>query len=87
MDKDLVRLKDIKRKLQQKPLSFFIGWGAVLIIVLNNQFFQGQFLYSQELSFLTSDVTGVLFFLFWLLLAVEIVNFDFGKNRSKRNWD
>ena len=75
-------MKYLKRKLQQKPLSFFIGWAAVLIIVLNSQFFQGQFLYSQELSFLTSDVSGVLFFLFWLMLAVEIINFDLGRHKK-----
>ena len=87
MDKDLVILKYLKRKLQQKPLSFFIGWIGVLVIVLNNQFFQGRFLYSQELSFLTSDISGVLFFLFWIMLAVEIVNFDFGKSKNEKNWD
>lgn len=69
-------MKYLQKRMKEKPLSFYVGWFGIAIMVLNNQFFQGYFLYSEELSFLTSDVFGIMFFLFFLLQAVEIINFD-----------
>ncbi|MGP6140629.1 hypothetical protein [Jeotgalibaca sp. A127] len=69
-------MKYLQKRLKEKPFSFFVGWIGIVIILLNNQFFQGRFLYSEDFSFLTSNASGIIFFMFFLLSAIEIINFD-----------
>lgn len=79
-------MKYLQKRLKEKPFSFFIGWIGIVIILMNNKFFQGHFLYSNELSFLTSNISGIIFFMFFLLSAVEIINFDIrGKDEGHKN--
>jgi tellurite resistance protein TehA-like permease len=65
--------------LKEKPLSFYVGWTGLIVLGVNHYFFPNQFLYSDKLSFLTSNLSGLIVHLFFFLPALEIIKYDFRK--------
>ncbi|MBM6615134.1 hypothetical protein JTF06_09570 [Desemzia sp. RIT804] len=70
-------------KMKRKPISFYIGWVGISVLGINEFFFSNRFLYSDGLSFLTSNFSGLLVFLFFFLLALEVVTFDLRRKENK----
>lgn len=75
-------MRKINKWIIDRPLSFYIGWIGLLILGVNHYFFQNQFLYSDHLSFLTRNFSGLIVYLFFFLPALEIVKYDFRKKES-----
>lgn len=67
------------KKLKEKPLSFHVGWTVIAIMGINKAFFPEQFLYSKDLSFLTSNFSGLIIYTFLLLSALDVIKYDFKK--------
>jgi hypothetical protein len=72
-------MKNFKKWIIEKPLSFYIGWIGLIILGANHYFFPDQFLYSDRLSFLTSNFSGLIVYMFFFLQALGIINYDFRK--------
>lgn len=60
-------------------MSFYIGWIGLTILGANHYFFPDQFLYSDRLSFLTSNFFGLIVYMFFFLHVLGIINYDFRK--------
>lgn len=69
--------------MRKKPISFYLGCIGIVILGANKFYFPTQFLYSDELSFLTSNFSGLLVFMFFMLTALEAVKFDFRKKDNE----
>lgn len=69
--------------MRKKPISFYLGCIGIVILGANKFYFPNQFLYSDELSFLTSHFSGLLVFMFFTLTAFEIITFDFRKKENE----
>ncbi len=72
-------MKKINEWLVERPMSFYIGWSGLIVLGANHYFFKNQYLYSEQLSFLTSNFSGLIVYLFFVLLALEIIKYDFRK--------
>ncbi len=72
-------MKKSHKKIKEKPLSFHVGWVGIAILGINELFFRNQFLYSDKLSFLTSNFSGLVVFTFLVLSALEVIKYDFRK--------
>lgn len=72
-------MKKLNKRMKEKPLSFYVGWIGIAILGINTLFFPNQFLYSDELSFLTSNFSGLIVYMFLFLSALEIIKYDLRK--------
>lgn len=70
--------------MRKIPISFYIGCIGIVILGANKFFFPNQFLYSDELSFLTSNFTDLLVFMFFMLIALKAITFDIRKKENKK---
>lgn len=70
-------MKTFKRWIIEKSMSFYIGWIGLIILGANHYFFPDQFLYSDRLSFLTSNFSGLIVYMLFFLQALGIINYDF----------
>ncbi|MFL2132411.1 hypothetical protein [Desemzia sp. FAM 24101] len=69
--------------MRKKPISFYLGCIGIVTLGANKFYFPNQFLYSDELSFLTSNFSGLLVFTFFMLATFEIFTFDFRKKDNE----
>lgn len=67
--------------ITERPMSFYIGWFGLVLIGSNHYFYPNQFLYSNRLSFLTSNFSGLIVFMFFFLSALGIINYGFRKKQ------
>ena len=75
-------MKKNNKWLIERPLSFYVGWIGLLILGANHYFFPDGFLYSDELSFLTSNLSGLIVYMFFFTQALEIFKYDFRKKQK-----
>ena len=72
-------MKKFNKWIIERPMSFYIGWIGLIVLGANHYFFPNQFLYSDRLSFLTSNLSGLIVYMFFFLPALGVVNYDFRK--------
>lgn len=75
-------MKNFKKWIRERPLSFYVGWIGLIILGANHYFFPDQFLYSEKLSFLTSNFSGLIVYMFFFLPALGVINYDLRKRRD-----